>query len=102
MTMGILSRRILIRPLVALGVVGFVFTCALPALGDAGQRSDANDSPGGLDLLQVRHGHSFIYGADQHLVRHRLVTRESWDEAALADGNTHIYDLPGHRWRPTA
>ena len=41
--------------------------------------------------LQVCHGHSFIYAADQHLVRHRLVTREGWDESALADANTHIY-----------
>lgn len=53
-------------------------------LADTKVKNDANDTPGGLDIASVSHGHR-----DRQLT-HRMTMYEAWDNSVLAD-DARIY-----------
>ena len=79
-------RARLVSALLAVVVLGLPGTAA----GDADLARDPDDTPGRLDVRQIRHGH----GTRMRLVRHRIATRGEWNNRLLRrNGAGRIYLL---------
>jgi hypothetical protein len=65
------------------GAMVLAFAMGAPAVADRRSRADSDDSPGGLDIVEVSYGHRRVLATGQLLLRHDIRVQESFDGVDL-------------------